>query len=209
MRVIPVLDLKSGLAVAGIAGERDRYGLLRGTPEGCNPLAWARRFRDLLASAGFPAPPALYVADLDAIEGHPPHLELLSELAAQGVSPWVDAGVRTPDDAPPLLAAGVDTVIVGLETVAGPEVLAAIVEEAGPDRVCFGLDLREGRPLVDPTDSWGTDDPLELARRAVGLGIRKLVVLDLARIGTGLGTGTESLIESIRAATPPMPLLSP
>ena len=114
MRVIPVLDLKSGLAVAAVGGERDRYGLLHGTSEGCNPLAWARRFRDLLIAAGFPGPPALYVADLDAIEGQPPHLELFAGLASQGVSPWVDAGVRTPDDVPRLLAAGVETVIVGL-----------------------------------------------------------------------------------------------
>lgn len=202
MRVIPVLDLKSGLAVAAIAGDRDRYGLIQGAPEGCNPLAWARRYRDLLHASGFPGPPPLYVADLDAIEGQPPHLELFSGIAAQGVSPWVDAGVRTPDDAPNLLASGVEMIVVGLETASGPEALAAIVEEAGADRVCFGLDLRDGRPLVDTAEAWGTDDPLELSRRAVALGARTLMVLDLARIGTGRGTGTEPLIEAIRSAGP-------
>ncbi|QDV33691.1 1-(5-phosphoribosyl)-5-[(5-phosphoribosylamino)methylideneamino] imidazole-4-carboxamide isomerase [Tautonia plasticadhaerens] len=198
-----MLDLKSGLAVAAIAGDRDRYGLIRGAPEGCNPLAWARRFRDLLHASGVPGAPALYVADLDAIEGQPPHLELFSEIAGQGVSPWVDAGVRTPDDAPNLLASGVEVIVVGLETVAGPGALAAIVEGAGPDRVCFGLDLHRGRPLVETLDAWGTADPLELCRRAVDLGARTVMVLDLARIGTGRGTGTEPLIRAIRSACPP------
>jgi phosphoribosylformimino-5-aminoimidazole carboxamide ribotide isomerase len=203
MRVIPVLDLKSGLAVAAIAGDRDRYGLLRGTPEGCNPLAWTRRFRDQLLAAGFSSPPALYVADLDAIEGQPPHLELFCQMAAQGVSLWVDAGVRTPDDAPNLLASGVETLVVGLETVTGPESLAAIIDEAGADRVCFGLDLNGGRPMVETQDAWGTDDPLELSQRAIALGARTIMILDLSRIGTGQGAGTEGLIEAVRSASPP------
>jgi phosphoribosylformimino-5-aminoimidazole carboxamide ribotide isomerase len=207
MRVIPVLDLRAGLAVAAVAGERDRYGLLRGTAEGCNPLAWARRFRDQMLAAESPDPPALYVADLDAIEGQPPHLELLSSLAGLGVTLWVDAGVRTADDVPPLLAAGVETIIVGLETVSGPEALAAILDDAGPERVCFGLDLKDHRPLGDPSGSWGTDDPLALARRAIELGVRKVLVLDLARIGTGQGTGTDSLLSAIRDACPAIPSL--
>lgn len=202
MRVIPVLDLKSGLAVAAVAGERDRYGLLRGTPEGCNPLAWARRFREALAGAEQPDPTALYVADLDAIEGEPPHLELLASLEAQGVAPWVDAGVRSAEDVPRLLGNGVDTIVVGLETVTGPEALGSIVQDAGPGRVCFSLDLKDRRPLGDPRASWGTDDPLEIARQAIGLGVRKLLVLDLARVGTGLGLGTEPLIASILPEAP-------
>lgn len=202
MRVIPVLDLKAGLAVAALAGERERYDLLRGTPEGCNPLAWARRFRDQMIAAGQAKPPALYVADLDAIEGQPPHLELLSSLAALEVSLWVDAGVRTPDDVPQLLAAGVDTIIVGLETVSGPDALTAILDDAGTERVCFSLDLKHHRPLGDPIASWGTEDPVDIARRAIELGVRKVLVLDLARIGTGQGTGTEGLIAEIQKDSP-------
>lgn len=202
-----MLDLKAGLAVAAVAGERERYGLLRGTAEGCNPLAWARRFRDQMLAAEQPDPPALYVADLDAIEGQPPHLELLSSLAGLGVSLWVDAGVRTADDVPPLLAAGVETIIVGLETVSGPDALAAILDDAGTERVCFGLDLKHRVPLGDPERSWGTDDPLGLAARAIEQGVRKVLVLDLARIGTGQGTGTDTLLTSLRDAFPSIPEL--
>ncbi len=190
------------MAVAAIAGERDRYGLLRGTPEGCNPLAWARRFRDQMADARLTDPPTLYVADLDAIEGQPPHLELFSSLAGLDLLLWVDAGVRTADDVPQLLAAGVDTIIVGLETVSGPDALAAILDDAGSQRVCFGLDLKNQRPMGDPKASWGTDDPFRLVRRAIDLGVQKVLVLDLARIGTGTGTGTESLISAIRQESP-------
>ena len=45
-----------------------------------------------------------------------------------GFALWVDAGVREPGDARALAAAGTG-VVVGLETVSGPEALAATLHD--------------------------------------------------------------------------------
>ncbi len=185
MRVIPVLDVRSGRAVHAVAGDRAHYGPLRSVLHaGSDPVDLARAARDVLGLG------ELYLADLDAIvDGSAPALPLLRALAGLGLTTWVDAGVRDAADVPRLIGAGVARVVVGLETVRGPSALAGIVAAAGADRVAFSLDLVDGRPLVDTRGEWGTDDPGALADLAVDAGVRALIRLDLARVGTGRGVG--------------------
>jgi phosphoribosylformimino-5-aminoimidazole carboxamide ribotide isomerase len=61
------------------------------------------------------------------------------------------------------------------------------------------LDLMSGR--APPGGS-----PLELARRGVAAGVRALLVLDLARVGTGAGVDLE-LVGRVRRALPDVELL--
>jgi phosphoribosylformimino-5-aminoimidazole carboxamide ribotide isomerase len=188
MKVIPVLDIRHGRAVHAVAGDRDHYGPLRSILHGGpDPIALARAGRDAWGLGD------LYVADLDAILGEsPPEFSLYRAFHELGLDLWVDAGVRDAGDLPGLLGAGVGRVVAGLETVGGPEALAGIVDEAGADRVAFSLDLREGRPMVDTIPRWGTSDPDELALRAVASGVRRIIRLDLARVGTGRGAGSDA-----------------
>lgn len=204
-RVIPVLDVKAGRAVRAVGGERAHYGPLRSVlhPDNDDPLALARAVRDRLGLD------ALYLADLDAITGvAPPALDLFGDLAALGLAAWVDAGVREAVDVAPLLASGVGTVVLGLETLRGPEALRAVVAAFGPERLAASLDLRDGRPMVPTAESWGTDDSLALAGIFLDAGLRRLIVLDLARVGTGRGVGTLPLLAELRAASPSLDLIA-
>jgi phosphoribosylformimino-5-aminoimidazole carboxamide ribotide isomerase len=195
LRVIPVLDVKGGLAVHAVAGRRDHYGPVRSILHATSdPIALGRAYRDLLGLH------TVYLADLDALTGRPPDLALYRGLLAQGLDLWVDAGLRDAAMLPPLLSAGVPTLIAGLETVRGLSALAAIVERAGPERVVFSLDLRDGRPLFAPDASWESDDPRVLAESVRALGVRRLILLDLARVGTGSGPGTLPLLESLKGS---------
>jgi phosphoribosylformimino-5-aminoimidazole carboxamide ribotide isomerase len=117
MKVLPVLDLRAGLVVRGIAGRRQDYRPL--TPE-CHPTWVARFFREQFGLE------ELYIADLDAFAGKPPALDLFGDLRKIGFQLWVDAGVSDASSAEPLFAAGIETVVVGLETVAGPSALEAL-----------------------------------------------------------------------------------
>src|SRR5207244_2983885 len=126
----------------------------------------------------------------DAIAGAEPAWGLYDALRAEGFRLWVDAGVRGPDRADRLAAAGVEGVVVGLETVAGPAVVADLVRRHG-DRVVLSLDLRDGRPLT--AGGWERADAWSVAAEALGLGVRRLLVLDLARVGVAGGVGTEEL----------------
>jgi phosphoribosylformimino-5-aminoimidazole carboxamide ribotide isomerase len=198
-RVIPVLDLKDGQAVHAVAGRREQYRAIRSVWQASSePIALARSLRDALGLD------TLYLADLDAIAGGSPALAVYGQLAGLGLELWIDAGLRDAGSATPLLALDgrPPRIVVGLETVRGPAELAAIVARAGLNRAVFSLDLFDGRPLIGAAEAWMTDDPLELAHWSIEVGLHRLIVLDLARVGTGRGIGTDRLIAGIRAAHP-------
>src|SRR5262249_8284707 len=140
MRVIGVIDLLAGRVVRGVAGRRSEYRPCIGSLcPSSEPLDVARAFR-----SGFGIE-ELYVADLDAIAGGPPATGIPPSLLAEGFRLWVDAGVSSSDRARRLRRAGAG-VVVGLETLPGPAILAEILAEEGQD-VILSLDLRDGSPL--------------------------------------------------------------
>jgi phosphoribosylformimino-5-aminoimidazole carboxamide ribotide isomerase len=150
--------------------------------DGTDPVSLARLSRGLWGL------PDLYLADLDAILGEAaPNHTLFRALRDLGLTLWVDAGVRDSRDLPGLLEAGVERIIVGLETIRGPEALAEVVAQAGTGSVVFSLDLYRSRPMIDTKANWGTDRAEEIASRAIEAGVRRLIHLDLARVGTGRG----------------------
>jgi phosphoribosylformimino-5-aminoimidazole carboxamide ribotide isomerase len=186
MMILPVIDLRNGIVVRAIAGRRAEYRpLVSRLTDSTEPLAVARAVRDRFGWT------AVYLADLDAIGGAAPAFDALERLRADGFQLWLDAGVRDVADAERLAAAGVDQVIVGLETVRGPAEWEAIVRRLGAERVVFSLDLRDGRPVAASAD-WPADAAAIVAR-VVADGGRRMIVLDLARVGGGRGTGTEAL----------------
>jgi phosphoribosylformimino-5-aminoimidazole carboxamide ribotide isomerase len=199
MRIVPVIDLRAGVVVRGVGGRRHEYRpvVSRLTPSS-RPADVACAFRDHFGLT------ELYLADLDAIAGAPPALATYEALLGLGFRLWVDAGLRGPETAGPLAAAGVQGLVAGLETLAGPEALAALCRAFG-DRVVFSLDLKGGRPLGD-LSVWTGAEPFALAAEAVGLGARRLLVLDLARVGEGGGTGTEDLCRRLSRAYPAVEL---
>jgi phosphoribosylformimino-5-aminoimidazole carboxamide ribotide isomerase len=181
MQVIPVLDIRHGQAVHAVAGDRAHYGPLRSILHGgTDPITLAKAGRDRWGLD------QLYLADLDAILGEkPPAFEVYGELARLGLTLWVDSGVRDARDVPQLVEAGVERVIVALETVRGPEALAEIVAEFGSNRMVFSLDLRGTEPMIEPSANWGSTQAREIASRVVEIGIRRIIHLDLAAVGTG------------------------
>jgi len=192
--LLPVLDLKGGIPVRARAGKRHEYAPLGGTA-----LDAARAHRARVGHGD------VYVADLDAIAGAEPAWDVVAALHGDGFALWLDAGVATADRAAALSAAGVERIVVGLETVAGPEVLATVIARHG-DRVVFSLDLRDGEPILGSATWRG--DARSIADEVISLGVRRLLVLDLARVGVGEGTGTEALLAELHAAHPAVELLA-
>jgi phosphoribosylformimino-5-aminoimidazole carboxamide ribotide isomerase len=192
MMILPVIDLRNGIAVRAIAGRRAEYRpLVSRLTDSTEPLAVARAVRDRFGWT------AVYLADLDAIGGAAPAFEVYDRLRADGFQLWLDAGVHDVADADRIAAAGVDQIIVGLETIRGPAEWEAIVRRLKAERVVFSLDLRDGRPMAASAD-WPAD-PAAIVARVAADGGRRVIVLDLARVGSGRGTGTEELcVELVR-----------
>jgi phosphoribosylformimino-5-aminoimidazole carboxamide ribotide isomerase len=136
----------------------------------------------------------LYVADLDAISGKRADQPLYRALLELRLDLWVDAGLKTPHDLEALGELKRATIVVGLETASGPDFVQAILDRAGPDRVVLSLDLFDRTPRLEPSARWRSPDPYELAGQVLDLGVRHLLLLDLARVGTSRGTGTDELL---------------
>jgi phosphoribosylformimino-5-aminoimidazole carboxamide ribotide isomerase len=193
MDVVAVLDLMNGVVVRGVGGRREEYRpIVSRLTASCDPVEVADAFREKLGLN------ELYLADLDAIAGQRPSIQLFEKLVSRGFTLWVDAGMRDAEQADELRAAGVMRIVAGLETLATPEELTSLCQRHG-EQVVFSLDLKGGRSLGSL--AWPAE-PFEIARLAVERGARRLLILDLARVGAGQGTGTEELCRQLGETFP-------
>jgi HisA/HisF family protein len=166
--IVPVIDLKGGVVVRARAGDRDSYAPLV-TPLSPSPDP------DAVARGLLAAVPArtLYVADLDAIAGRAPDHAALSRIArgCPGVELWVDGGFGDEVSARAFLAKGLGRPVLGSESQRDANAVRALGDEA-----VLSLDFRGedflGPPLL-------LDDP--------NLWPRAVIVMTLARVGTGAG----------------------
>ena len=217
MRVLGVIDLLAGLAVRAREGNRAHYEPIRSAAGSTLPMgdavALARVYLDELGVA------ELYVADLDAIlsrlrdePGHSAHGasdQVVAALADLGRPLWLDAGVSSVDQARAAATLGASRVVVGLETLRSFGALHEIAATIGGERVAFSLDLRDGLPMTSllAEETGLQNTPGTIAARAVTAGASTVIVIDLARVGSGAGPDVE-LMAGIRRAVPHVPLLA-
>jgi phosphoribosylformimino-5-aminoimidazole carboxamide ribotide isomerase len=195
MRIVPVLDVRDGTVVHAVGGRRSEYRpICSRLTEASDPLRVARALRRDFGLE------ECYLADLDAIDAAEPAWAIFDALHGDGFRLLVDAGVRRLSQACQLADAGIESIVIGLETVAGPEELAVIARELGR-RVVFSLDLRDGEPMGDRA-AWRGWDAEAIAAWAVDQGVSRLLVLDLVRVGVGGGVGTRDLCTRLCAASP-------
>jgi len=201
VRIIGVIDLKSGQAVHARGGRRAAYAAIErsaGRPIDGNPFELARVYVETFGLT------EIYVADLDAITSGPPQDEILRGLGAPGVSLLVDAGIADTETAKRIAEAGAATLVVGLETLPSFTALAGICRQSGR-RVAFSLDLRDGAPLSGGASSAQT--PEEIAQQAIAAGAQSIIVLDVARVGAGAGPDLETF-RRIRTVAGDVPVLA-
>lgn len=201
-RIIPVLDVMNGQVVRAVGGRREMYAPIQSRlTESTEPSAVASA---LLLAAGVTE---LYIADIDALQGHRPRLGWIRELTGRGCRVMIDAGVRTAADAIPIVGAGA-AVVAGTETLAGPDELKALIEARDAERIILSVDLRNGR-VLSKDDVWGPDpEPADVVGRAIRMGVRRVIVLELARVGTGIGPGTVELCGQLRQRFPDIELIA-
>lgn len=175
MQVIPVIDIRNGFAVRAVAGQRESYApLLTPLAATSDPLDVARGLMSLHAF------PALYVADLDAIEGRGGNRALLAALA-RAVAParlWLDAGFARHDGAADAAGENVDRVF-GSESLAGAQAAGAMRHDP---RAILSLDF---------SASGFMGDPRLLAEAA--LWPERVIVMTLARVGAKQGPDLERI----------------
>jgi phosphoribosylformimino-5-aminoimidazole carboxamide ribotide isomerase len=201
VQIIPVIDLMGGQVVRGVGGNRNSYApvescVAHDSTPGAVAMAFANRF----------SATTVYVADLDAIRGSEPDWNSLDQIAAAGMSVWLDCGVSSAQAAATVQRAAttrsyLDSLIVGLESIRSHQELAAIYSAMGNSKAIFSLDLKQGRPLAQDSDV-ANASPLEIAESALDSGFERMIVLDLAFVGTSSGVGVVSLCRQLRSRFP-------
>jgi phosphoribosylformimino-5-aminoimidazole carboxamide ribotide isomerase len=206
METVPVIDLKSGLVVHGIGGNRALYRPIRSVLAGsARPAEVARAFADTGAFQH------IYIADLDAIAGRRPDWQSLREIAESGLQIWLDAGVANTKRLQELAdgrehGVELDAIIVGLESLNSLEILSATLADWGAIRCIFSLDLRDGHPLARE-GLWQRPSPEAIAQEAFALGVRRMILLDLATVGTCNGPQSLPLADRLRSDYPALELI--
>jgi phosphoribosylformimino-5-aminoimidazole carboxamide ribotide isomerase len=200
MRVIPVIDLKGGVAVHAVRGDRERYRPLRSRiAAGPDPLDVARAVRERFGLD------ELYVADLDAIAGGPGNGDVVAALAREAHL-MVDAGAVEPAAVARLLGLGAARVVVGTESLPGAEAFARLRSELPDAPLVLSLDLRGGQ-VLSPDPALAALDPAGALARLADAGAEDAIVLDLARVGSGEGPDV-ALLGDLRARVPGVALLA-
>jgi phosphoribosylformimino-5-aminoimidazole carboxamide ribotide isomerase len=180
MKIIPVIDILDGVVVHAVEGKRSEYQPLKSKLcMSAEPVAVALALKNW----GFAD---MYVADLDAIMGKSNNDPILQRMGQAGLRLMVDAGTSDLPHARSLLDLGVAKVVVGTETLTDLRFVEKAVAELGRDRIVVSLDLKAGKVLSKSGKAVAMT-PLSLASELQRLGASELIVLDLARVGSGLG----------------------
>ncbi|MEX2026914.1 MAG: HisA/HisF-related TIM barrel protein [Pirellulaceae bacterium] len=208
MRIIPVIDLLGGQVVRGIGGRRSEYRPIESKlVAGSDPGAIAAAFVEHFSAT------TCYVADLDAIEREHWQMDAWQAVSRAGLRLWLDAGLG---HGIPLArareacrAGGIDAdYIVALESLgADGEHKLSMMMQILRMPLIFSLDMKDGRPLTKSAD-WKSLEPIEIAARVIESGITRMIVLDLADVGTSGGTRTLDLCRELKAKYPQLELIA-
>lgn len=204
MRLLPVLDLMQGQVVRGIAGNRETYRPIQSRRvTTSDPHHVAQTFRNQFGLE------TLYLADLDAILYGRPQLEIYSQLANDGFTLLIDAGIHTIQQAEQILEAGAHSLIAGLESTPSPAFLEQLISRFGSQNIIFSLDLKSGAPLTTAPE-WESfpgdlNWPRHILTKSLDCGVRRFIVLDLADVGVARGISTLPLCQELRFQTSTAP----
>lgn len=193
MKIIPVIDVLDGVVVHAVRGKRKEYQPLKSTLcNSPNPMSVASAFK----VCGFKE---LYVADLDAITGKGASFPILEQIAEKtGLELMVDAGIADLKRAQATFRSKVSKIIVGTETLPNIDFVGETIECFGSERVVVSLDLMQGK-VLSKSKSLRSMSALALAREFQEMGVTQMIVLDLARVGSGEGVDFAFLKEMLNS----------
>jgi phosphoribosylformimino-5-aminoimidazole carboxamide ribotide isomerase len=194
MLVIPAIDLKNGSCVRLVQGRKTDV-----TVYDANPVEVAKQF----ARAGAQM---LHVVDLDGAfkEGASPNRAVVQEIVATaGVAVEFGGGIRTIDDVQQLCDAGVARVVLGTIAVESSELLRQMVTRFA-EKICVGIDARDGQVMTRGWESETRISAVELARSVANDGVGRIIYTDISRDGMLTGPNIEQTVAVARAANVPV-----
>ncbi|MBO8127715.1 MAG: 1-(5-phosphoribosyl)-5-[(5-phosphoribosylamino)methylideneamino]imidazole-4-carboxamide isomerase [Peptococcaceae bacterium] len=184
MLIFPAIDLRNGRCVRLLQGRLDQETVYSSDPRAV-AASWERQ-----------GAPWLHVVDLDgAFTGAPQNEEIIKAIVAGVKIPvQVGGGIRNLNTVRRYLEMGVARVILGTAAVADPGFLRQAVNEFG-ERVCVGLDCRDGQVCIEGWDTTASRSYAELVPELEELGVQRIIFTDIRRDGTLHGPNLDAVAD--------------
>lgn len=180
IEIIPVIDLRGGIAVSGKSGEREKYRPLESVySPSPDPVNIALSFQAAGARS-------IYIADLDAIEGTGSNLDAVRRV--NKILPVIlDAGVRDSETFRFMLEFA-SRVVVATETLESTGELEEILRNYPHQRTVISVDVKDMK-----LHSRNIEMGLEEFRDLLTGYEANIILLDIGAVGTSSGFNRELL----------------
>lgn len=187
MIIYPAIDLRGGRVVRLKEGDPNRQTVFSD-----DPVATAQRWMDDGVAW-------LHMVNLDgAFADQNANGSILEQVAKLGVPVQFGGGLRTLDDMQRAIDQGASRIVLGTVAVQQPEVVIEAVNCWGAERVCVGLDARDGKVTTHGWQTVADVTPAELGRAMAGQGVRHALYTDVSRDGALTGVNVESTADLAR-----------
>jgi len=183
--IIPDIDLKDGESVSGKSGIRKTYKPLKTVfHDSSDPIRIARA----LKNSGFKL---LYIADLDAIDGHDSNFHIVREMN-HIIPVMLDSGVNSIDGVKKIIGS-VKKVIIATETIKSIDDFQPIFSSFEKENLVMSVDVKDGKVLGKHIEA-DFKDIIGIIQKIKPFAV---ILLDISRVGTGKGVDHE-IINSFR-----------
>lgn len=181
-KIIPVIDILNSKAVHAKKGERTKYKPLKSYLfQSSNPVEIIRILRKKYNFELF------YVADLDSIIKKAPNFQILKEISKiSNIDFILDPGIVDLEDISNFLRFRIKNLILGLETIKNFKTIIQSLQILNQNNIIISIDMYNGQILSNAKDI-KTQSPIKLIKKFESLGIKKIILLDLFRVGQKIG----------------------
>jgi phosphoribosylformimino-5-aminoimidazole carboxamide ribotide isomerase len=181
MIIYPAIDLRGGKVVRLKEGDPNRQTVFSE-----DPIATAKEW--LAQGARW-----IHIVNLDgAFASTNDNAQILEAVAKFEVKVQFGGGLRSMTDLERAIEQGASRVIIGTAAIEQPELVSEAIGRWGSERICVGLDARDGKVATHGWQQKSSLTPLELGRQMVGRGVVHALYTDVSRDGNLQGVNVEA-----------------
>jgi phosphoribosylformimino-5-aminoimidazole carboxamide ribotide isomerase len=187
MIIYPAIDLRGGKVVRLKEGNPNQQTVFSD-----DPLATAQGWIDQGAAW-------IHMVNLDGTFANAnDNGRILESVARLGVPVQFGGGMRTMSDIEGAFERGASRVVLGTILVQQPDVSLEALERWGAERICIGLDARDGKIATHGWQTTADMTPTELGKQMAAQGARHALYTDVSRDGKLGGVNIEGTAQLAR-----------
>lgn len=193
MLILPAIDLRGGKCVRLVQGKLEAETVFAD-----DPVEMAKKWQ--AAGAEY-----LHLVDLDgAFQGQPVHLPIVQKIKeATGLPVELGGGIRDLATIEKVLSSGVDRIILGTVAISNQDLLKEACQLYG-EKIVLGLDAKDGKVAIKGWADVTEEKAVDLAKKLVNKGVRRIIFTDISRDGTMVGPNLASIEQMCQASGVPV-----